>query len=234
MPFPPRNRCPLSITDIRTGARRTVLPPPGMVWSSYSDAAFSPDGRQLAAIARPPLDVGPKSASPRISVAPGTVSATVVLIDAATGKQTRHGISTWQGAASPSWSPNGSLLFFVRDQTRLGYFNVAYPTGPVREVSVPWADSYMIAPHPTPTPTSTQTVAPLPSDVVPDLLGLQPDIPGDVDRIRCFHRTPRDPPFDTEDGSANTPVWVIEMRGSFTATQRAPSGADFHGTVGDP
>ena len=58
MPFPPRNRCPLSITDIRTGARRTVLPPPGMVWSSYSDAAFSPDGRQLAAIARPPLNAG--------------------------------------------------------------------------------------------------------------------------------------------------------------------------------
>ena len=38
--------------------------------------------------------------------------------------------------------------------------------------------------------------------------------------------------LDTEDGNANTPVWVIEMRGSFTATQgRAVGGAAPHGTV---
>ncbi len=37
--------------------------------------------------------------------------------------------------------------------------------------------------------------------------------------------------LDTEDGYADTPVWVIEMRGSFTAMQRGPGGTAPHGTV---
>ena len=121
---------------------------------SASHATFSPDGRQLAMIADPPPTPADR-ASTRIGVAPGSVSATVVLIDVTTGQTTRRGITTWKGAASPSWSSDGTLLFFVRDQTHLGYFNVAYPNGPKREVALHWADSYMIAPKQTMTPTTT-------------------------------------------------------------------------------
>jgi hypothetical protein len=37
--------------------------------------------------------------------------------------------------------------------------------------------------------------------------------------------------LNTEDGYSNTPVWVIEMRGSFTASQEPPGGTAPHGTV---
>ena len=90
-----------------------------------------------------------------LTVPPGTRAATVVIVDAATGSESSWRTSTWEGRPLPEWSPDGSLVFIVHDRTHVGYLNVAYPHGPVRDVPVPDASQYLVAAKPAPS-TATQ------------------------------------------------------------------------------
>jgi hypothetical protein len=149
---PPLGSCALHVTDVATGAVRLVAPPRGMQWSPT--VAFSPDGRSLALVANPP-PTRKEIESNSLVVPPGTRDAVVAVVDAATGKETTRSTTTWKGSPSPSWSPDGSVVFFVRDRTHLGYFNATYATSDVRELAVSGADAYLVAAKPTPS-TATQ------------------------------------------------------------------------------
>jgi hypothetical protein len=149
---PPLGSCALHVTDVATGAVRLVAPPRGLQWSP--SVAFSPDGRSLALVAyRPPTRKEIEGFG--VVVPPGTRNAVVAIIDATTGKETTRSTTTWKGSPNPSWSPDGSLVFFVRDRTHLGYFNTTYATSEVRELAVSGADVYLVAVKPTPS-TATQ------------------------------------------------------------------------------
>ena len=57
-------KCGIRLTDVRTGADRTLPPPVGMMWNpSAPEVAFSPDATHLALVARPLLTRGGRRGS---------------------------------------------------------------------------------------------------------------------------------------------------------------------------
>jgi hypothetical protein len=148
-------RCPLHVTDISSGRDRVIAPPRAMQWSAQT--AFSPDGTRLALIALPPPDPN-ELGRDSLTVPPGTQPARVVVVDLATEHETQRVTTAWKGSPSPSWSPDGSLVFFVHDLTHVGYVNADYAAGPVREIPVTNAAYYLVAAKPAPV-TATQHYA---------------------------------------------------------------------------
>jgi WD40-like Beta Propeller Repeat len=147
-----RQRCELHITDVRTGADRLVPPPPTRYWT---EGAFSPDGNALAVIAQPmPTPIGLRSVPPGY-IESGWRAAVFAVVESGSGKLTTRSVTTWKGPQHPSWSPDGSLVFFTRDESHVGYFNTTFAHAPVRELRVPGADLYLLAAAP-PSSTSTQ------------------------------------------------------------------------------
>jgi hypothetical protein len=130
--------CPQHLLDLRTGREREIAVPTGMKWDF--DSEFSPDGRFFAAVAR----------------VKGTRVSVVSITDLATGTAAQYPVSTSASDSSPTWAPDGSVLFLRWDAKHVIYLNPDYPHGPVRRLAVPDADAFFVAEKPAPVDATQQ------------------------------------------------------------------------------
>jgi hypothetical protein len=149
--------CALHATDLRSGSERVLTPPRGMVWQNSAlpdaQATFSPDGAHLAVLARPPLT--PEEASRFGLAAPtGSGPAVVAVVDLATGARTERRLDAWKGPITPGWSPDGNVLFLVRDAAHVTYFAASDLSGAPHVLAVPDAGEYLVVERP-PLPVGT-------------------------------------------------------------------------------
>lgn len=142
--------CPRHVLDLRTGRERLVALPARMEWDS--EAAFAPDGVHVAMVAHDPLPPAEKII--RDSPAAGTYGSTVLVLDGSSGEVAERNLQTWKGRTRLAWSPDGSLVFVVRDGEHLDFFNTTFENSPVREVAVRRADAFLLAAKPTPSTTT--------------------------------------------------------------------------------
>jgi Tol biopolymer transport system component len=137
--------CPRHVLDLRSGNERLVALPPHMEWDS--EAIFAPDGRHVGLVAHEPIT--PAEKGMRDIPAAGTYTSIVMVVDPSSGQKTERRLTTWKGRTRLAWSPDGSLLFVVRDDAHLDYFNTKFENSPFRELTVPRADAFLVAAKPT-------------------------------------------------------------------------------------